>query len=72
MDKLTIHLGRRILLVSMRRDAMASAANCSVAWPAKGEGEPAIFRSALQSDNTERSFHEWVVKTDNIMNGTMQ
>ena len=34
---------------------MASAANCSVAWPAKGEGEPAIFRTALQSDNMERT-----------------
>ena len=38
-------------MVSMRREAMASAANCSVAWPSKGEGEPAIFRTALQSDN---------------------
>ena len=57
MDKPIIHLGRRFLLVSTRREAMASAANCSVAWPAKGEGEPAIFRTALQSDNMERTAH---------------
>ena len=57
MDKLTIHLGRRFLLVSTRREAMASAANCSVAWPAKGGGEPAIFRTALQSNNMERTAH---------------
>ena len=44
-------------MVSMRREAMASAANCSVAWPVKGEGEPAIFRTALQSDNMERTAH---------------
>ena len=57
MDKPIIHLGRRFLLVSMRREAMASAANCSVAWPSKGGGEPAIFRTALQSDNMERTAH---------------
>ena len=38
---------------------MASAANCSVAWPSKGEGEPAIFRTALQSDNMERTAHSF-------------
>ena len=57
MDNPSIHLGRRFLLVSMRREPMASAANCSVAWPSKGEGEPAILRTALQSDNMERTAH---------------
>ena len=54
-------------MVSIRREAMASAANCSVAWPAKGGGEPAIFRTALQSDNMVRTSHEWVRKTDNYV-----
>ena len=44
-------------MVSMRREAMASAANCSVACPAKGEGEPAILRTALQSTKMERTAH---------------
>ena len=39
---------RKVLLVSLRREVMVSAASWSVAKPSKGVDEPIISRTTLQ------------------------